>query len=275
MVLARRLLSFGARGRSGRDDVRRLSENGRRGRSGAHVRRKRERDPQRLDGEPVRAADAAHGRLLRACRARRLQPCAARLRHRLRRDSTASPSRSRRRASIWTPFCQLLRFRREGGENDPKVLLVAPMSGHFATLLRGTIRTLLRDHQVFITDWKNPRNVRLEDGGFNLRGLHPAPDRFRQFYRRGLPHRGGLPADRLGAGRDRGDGAGQFQRPAGEPDPDGRPDRLPRRADQGQRARDREADRVVPHQHDRRGAGQVRRAPGGGSIRASCSSAPS
>ena len=42
------------------------------------------------------------------------------------------------------------------------------MSGHFATLLRGTIRTLLRDHQVFITDWINPRNVKLEDGGFTL-----------------------------------------------------------------------------------------------------------
>ena len=65
-----------------------------------------------------------------------------------------------------TPFCQLLQFRREGGENDPKILLVAPMSGHFATLLRGTIRTLLRDHQVFVTDWENLRNVRLEDGGF-------------------------------------------------------------------------------------------------------------
>ena len=42
------------------------------------------------------------------------------------------------------------------------------MSGHFATLLRGTIRTLLRDHQVFITDWINPRNVKLEDGRFSL-----------------------------------------------------------------------------------------------------------
>ena len=67
-----------------------------------------------------------------------------------------------------TPFCDLLRFRREGGENDPKILLVAPMSGHFATLLRGTIRTLLHDHQVFITDWKNPRNVRFDAGGFSL-----------------------------------------------------------------------------------------------------------
>jgi polyhydroxyalkanoate depolymerase len=69
---------------------------------------------------------------------------------------------------LWTPFCQLLRFRREGGADDPNILLVAPMSGHFATLLRGTIRTLLRDHQVFVTDWINPRNVRLEDGDFAL-----------------------------------------------------------------------------------------------------------
>ena len=72
------------------------------------------------------------------------------------------------RGVIWTPFCQLLRFRKAGGEDDPKILLIAPMSGHFATLLRGTIRTLLRDHQVFITDWINPRNVKLEDGRFSL-----------------------------------------------------------------------------------------------------------
>jgi poly(3-hydroxybutyrate) depolymerase len=72
------------------------------------------------------------------------------------------------RGVLWTPFCQLLRFRKEGGADDPKVLLVAPMSGHFATLLRGTIGTLLRDHQVFITDWINPRNVKLDDGGFAL-----------------------------------------------------------------------------------------------------------
>ena len=67
-----------------------------------------------------------------------------------------------------TPFCQLLRFKREGGDDDPKVLLVAPMSGHFATLLTGTVRTLLRDHQVFLTDWINPRNVPLRDGPFAL-----------------------------------------------------------------------------------------------------------
>ncbi len=68
----------------------------------------------------------------------------------------------------WTPFCQLLRFQKEGGAGDPKILLIAPMSGHFATLLRGTIRTLLRDHQVFLTDWINPRYVKLEAGRFGL-----------------------------------------------------------------------------------------------------------
>ena len=72
------------------------------------------------------------------------------------------------RGVMGTPFCQLLRFQREGGAEDPKILLIAPMSGHFATLLRGTVRTLLRDHQVFLTDWINPRNVKLEAGGFAL-----------------------------------------------------------------------------------------------------------
>jgi len=67
-----------------------------------------------------------------------------------------------------TPFCKLTHFCREGGDDDPKVLLVAPMSGHFATLLRGTLRTLLRDHQVYITDWINPRDVPLAVGAFGL-----------------------------------------------------------------------------------------------------------
>jgi polyhydroxyalkanoate depolymerase len=67
-----------------------------------------------------------------------------------------------------TPFCNLTRFVREGGENDPKVLLVAPMSGHFATLLRGTLKTLVRDHQVYITDWTNPRDTPAAAGVFGL-----------------------------------------------------------------------------------------------------------
>jgi len=67
-----------------------------------------------------------------------------------------------------TPFCGLLRFRKETSAAQPKVLVVAPMSGHFATLLRGTVKTLLRDHDVYITDWRNARDVALEHGRFGL-----------------------------------------------------------------------------------------------------------
>lgn len=67
-----------------------------------------------------------------------------------------------------TPFGTLLRFRKEGGPEQPRVLLVAPMSGHFATLLRDTVRTLLQDHDVFITDWHNGRDIPLRHGAFGL-----------------------------------------------------------------------------------------------------------
>jgi poly(3-hydroxybutyrate) depolymerase len=66
------------------------------------------------------------------------------------------------------PFGTLLRFRKEGAEPQPKVLLVAPLSGHFATLLRETARTLLQNHDVYITDWHNARDVSLRHGGFSL-----------------------------------------------------------------------------------------------------------
>jgi poly(3-hydroxybutyrate) depolymerase len=67
-----------------------------------------------------------------------------------------------------TPFGTLLRFRKEGAPEQPRVLLVAPMSGHFATLLRDTVRTLLQDHDVYITDWHNARDVPLKHGVFGL-----------------------------------------------------------------------------------------------------------
>lgn len=66
------------------------------------------------------------------------------------------------------PFGQLKRFAREGREGDPKLLIVAPMSGHFATLLRGTVERMLPGHDVHITDWRDAKNVSLEEGGFDL-----------------------------------------------------------------------------------------------------------
>jgi poly(3-hydroxybutyrate) depolymerase len=67
-----------------------------------------------------------------------------------------------------TPFGSLLRFKKEDGPDQPKVLLVAPMSGHFATLLRGTVKTLLQDHDAYITDWHNPRDIPRNEGRFGL-----------------------------------------------------------------------------------------------------------
>lgn len=67
-----------------------------------------------------------------------------------------------------TPFGELLRFGKPGCEAQPKVLVVAPMSGHFATLLRDTVRVMLADHDVYITDWLNARDVPLSAGRFGL-----------------------------------------------------------------------------------------------------------
>lgn len=70
------------------------------------------------------------------------------------------------------PFCDLLHFRRHGpgiaDRHDPKVLVVAPMSGHYATLLRGTVEAMLPAHDVYITDWKDARDVPVAIGEFDL-----------------------------------------------------------------------------------------------------------
>ena len=67
-----------------------------------------------------------------------------------------------------TPFGTLLRFVKEGAPPQPRVLLVAPLSGHFATLLRDTVRVLLPEHDVHITDWANARDVGIWHGRFGF-----------------------------------------------------------------------------------------------------------
>ncbi|MDX2289904.1 MAG: polyhydroxyalkanoate depolymerase [Hyphomicrobiaceae bacterium] len=70
------------------------------------------------------------------------------------------------------PFCNLLHFARDtaalGHRYDPKVLIIAPMSGHYATLLRGTVQAMLPEHEVYITDWIDARDIPLADGKFDL-----------------------------------------------------------------------------------------------------------
>ena len=80
------------------------------------------------------------------------------------------------RVEIDKPFCQLRRFKRftddqktlEKLKSQAAVLIVAPLSGHYATLLRDTVRTLLKDHKVYITDWKNARLIPVSEGEFHL-----------------------------------------------------------------------------------------------------------
>jgi len=66
------------------------------------------------------------------------------------------------------PFGQLKRFVRKGVKGGPKLLIVAPMSGHYATLLRGTVERMLPGHDVYITDWRDAKLVPLDEGVFDL-----------------------------------------------------------------------------------------------------------
>ena len=78
---------------------------------------------------------------------------------------------------IWSsPWCRLVRFARHLGDlkragkptTAPAVLIVAPLSGHYATLLRGTVETFLQDHDVYVTDWTNARQVPMLEGRFDF-----------------------------------------------------------------------------------------------------------
>ncbi|SPZ37053.1 putative intracellular PHB depolymerase [Agrobacterium tumefaciens] len=74
--------------------------------------------------------------------------------------------------TVWSrPFCNLVHFKKEidpARRPEPKVLLVAPMSGHYATLLRGTVEALLPSADIYITDWVDARMVPVSDGTFDL-----------------------------------------------------------------------------------------------------------
>jgi len=91
-------------------------------------------------------------------------------------DVDGTPVAIDERVVLDKPFCELRRFKRFSDDvetltktkDQPVVLVVAPLSGHYATLLRDTVRTLLQGHKVYVTDWKNARLVPLADGAFPL-----------------------------------------------------------------------------------------------------------
>ena len=140
-----------------------------------------------------------------------------------------------------TPFCDLLHFDRDekvvGKRYDPKVLLVAPMSGHYATLLRGTVEAMIQEHNLYITDWRDARDIPAWLGALRPRRLHRPHHRLHPLPRHQHPRHRRLPALGAGAGRDRADGGHGRSLPPGLDHADGRPDRHAPQPDRGQRAR--------------------------------------
>lgn len=120
---------------------------------------------------PARAGAAALGVFVDAT-ARHGKPAFGLVSTPLEDAPGAPPVPVRQEVVASTPFCELVRFRRDDpraeARRDPPLLVVAPMSGHFATLLRGTVEALLPAHDVYITDWRDARDVPAAAGRFDL-----------------------------------------------------------------------------------------------------------
>ena len=106
--------------------------------------------------------------------------------------------------SVWErPFCRLLHFERvfehRPRRPQPRLLIVAPMSGHYATLLRGTVEAFLPNHDVYITEWRDARMVPLSEGRVRPRRLHRLHDLDAACARRRHARDGGVPAGGAGA----------------------------------------------------------------------------
>ncbi len=160
----------------------------------------------------------------------------------------------REEAAATTPFGTLLHFKKDIATAQPRVLLVAPLSGHFSTLLRATVRTMLPDHDVYITDWHNARDVPLTAGRF---GMDEYTDHLIKFLETMGPGSHVLavcqPCVAVLAAAAVMAQAGNPAQPRSH-DADGGPDRHPGQSDQGQRARQDEAHRMVRAHADRIGA---------------------
>ena len=147
---------------------------------------------------------------------------------------------------VWTrPFCNLRRFVRPDspdGAIQPKLLIVAPMSGHYATLLRGTVEAFLPHFDVYITDWADARMMPLAVGFFDLDDYIDDSARDSRRSRPRRPHPWSLPACRAAACGGSADGGQRRYFCARQHDLDGWPDRHATQPDRSQQTR-REARR--------------------------------
>ena len=155
---------------------------------------------------------------------------------------------------------------------QPRVLVVAPLSGHFATLLRSLVRTMLPEHDVCITDWHNARDVSIDARPFGFDDYVEHLIRWLEELGRRTACRRRVPALRAGARRRRRDGPGRQPRAAAQHDLMAGPIDTRINPTKVNELAMSQADRVVRAEPDRRACRCATRARGAGSIRASCSS---
>ncbi len=203
--------------------------------AGAHVRR---RDAALLQ-ESAQSIRAHHLRQEHRRRRRTVRALDAALRQAGAGTSIPSWSAASARRfisrTVWErPFCRLLHFERMfchmPRRPQPKLLIVAPMSGHYATLLRGTVEAFLPNHDVYITDWVDARMVPLSEGRFDLDDYIDYVIEHAALPRRRHPCHRGVPAVGAGAGGDRADGGRRRSLCAALDHADGRPDRHPQQS---------------------------------------------
>ena len=142
-------------------------------------------------------------------------------------------------SSVWErPFCRVVRFERvfehRPRRPQPRLLIVAPMSGHYATLLRGTVEAFLPNHDVYITDWSDARMVPLSEGVFDLDDYIDYVISILHALGGDDPCDRGMPAGGAGHRRRRAHGGGRRSLCARQHDVDGRTDRHTGQSDRRQ-----------------------------------------
>ena len=162
------------------------------------------------------------------------------------------------------PFGQLKRFTHADSADKPKLLIVAPMSGHFATLLRGTVERMIPDHEVYVTDWRDAKGGSAVRRPLRSGRLYRLSDRIYGAYRPARAHACGVPAVRALPCHGRADVGGQASVPPAHAHDDGGAYRYARGAHSGQYHGDAAAAQLVqPECHCHRTDAISRRGPKG------------
>ncbi len=152
--------------------------------------------------------------------------------------------------SVWRkPFCDLLHFKKnlpEGAPSEPHLLIVAPLSGHYATLLAGTVEAMLPFADVYITDWHDARHIPLREGPFTLDDYIDYVMEMIEIFQGDVHVMAVCQPGRSGDVGGGAHGSAQPSFPSEERHPEGKPNRYAAEPDRGQQARRGKRHQLVP-----------------------------